>query len=234
MLRFLIIGILYHDCLKTANKPVGRTVMILLLCLTMPPSSPSHTVLRGPVPLTHLLLRRFIQPGSFVADATCGNGKDTLLLAELVGADGHVWAFDIQQEALDRTAQRLTEQCLQQRVSLLHAGHERLQELVEPPLHAAVFNLGWLPGAPREVATCTGTTLMALEASMQLLAPAGLILITCYPGHPGGDEEAAAVQDWSASLASRSYFVWRMGQMNVAANAPFCLVIQDGRVADVR
>ena len=194
----------------------------------------SHPVLRGPVPLSHLLLRRFIQPGNRVADATCGNGKDTLLLADLVGEAGHVWAFDIQQEALDRTAQRLAEQNLQQRVSLVHAGHEQMQELVEPPLHGIVFNLGWLPGAPREVATCTTTTLTALEASLQLLAPAGLVLITCYPGHAGGDQEAAAVQEWVAGLSSRSYFVWRMGQLNVPSDAPFCLLIQDGRPSDVR
>jgi len=195
----------------------------------MSTNQPSSPVLRGPVPLSHLLLRRFIQPGSRVIDATCGNGKDTLLLAELVGETGHVWAFDIQQEALDRTAQRLAEQNLQQQVSLLHAGHERMQELVEAPLQAIVFNLGWLPGAAREIATATATTLAALEASLQLLAPAGLALITCYPGHTGGDQEAAAVQEWAAALSSRSYFVWRMGQLNVSADAPFCLLIQDGR-----
>lgn len=196
----------------------------------MSTNQPPSPVLRGPVPLSHLLLRRFIQPGSRVIDATCGNGKDTLLLAELVGDTGHVWAFDIQQEALDRTAQRLAEQNLQQQVSLLHAGHEGMQELVKPPLQAVVFNLGWLPGAAREIATATATTLAALEASLQLLAPAGLVLITCYPGHTGGDTEAAAVQAWAADLSSRSYFVWRMGQLNVSADAPFCLLIQDGRV----
>lgn len=193
-----------------------------------------HPVLRGPVPLSHLLLRRFIQTGNRVIDATCGNGKDTLLLAELVGETGHVWAFDIQQEALDRTAQRLADQNLLQRVSLLHAGHERLQELLEPPLQAIIFNLGWLPGAPREIATSTSTTLTALEASLRLLAPAGLLLITCYPGHAGGDQEATAVQEWAASLSPRSYFVWRMGQLNVTSDAPFCLLIQDGRPSDVR
>lgn len=186
-------------------------------------------VLRGPVPLSHLLLRRFVLPGNRVVDATCGNGKDTLLLAELVGEAGHVYALDIQQEALARTAERLAEKGLEQQVSLLHAGHERLQELVEPFLHAVVFNLGWLPGASREITTVAATTLTALEAALQLLAPAGLLLVTCYPGHPGGDTEAEAVQEWAAGLSPRNYFVWRMGQLNVADNAPFCLLIQDGR-----
>ena len=118
---------------------------------------------------------------------------------------------------------------LKQQVSLLHAGHERLQELVEPFLHAVVFNLGWLPGASREITTVAATTLTALEAALQLLAPAGLLLVTCYPGHPGGDTEAEAVQEWAAGLSPRNYFVWRMGQLNVADNAPFGLLIQDGR-----
>jgi len=190
-------------------------------------------VLRGPVPLSHLLLRRFVKTGDHVIDATCGNGKDTLLLAELVGKAGHVYAFDVQPEALDRTAGRLSEQGLDQWVSLLQAGHERLSELVTESIQAVVFNLGWLPGASREITTRTDTTLIALQAALQLLAPAGLLLIICYPGHAGGDQEAAAVVAWCSGLSPRSYFVWRMGQLNVADGAPFCLVIQDGRAAGV-
>lgn len=193
----------------------------------------SHPVLRGPVPLIHLLLQRFIRPSDRVIDATCGNGKDTLLLAELVGASGHVFAFDIQQQALDRTAERLQAQGLQERVTLLREGHERLGQLITVPAQAIVFNLGWLPGASREVATTSHTTLAALTAALHLLAPGGLLLITCYPGHAGGDSEAAEVQSWASQLIARSYFVWRMGQLNVAEDAPFCLIIQDGRPCHV-
>lgn len=200
----------------------------------MPHSPVTQPALRGPVPLVHLLLRQFIQPGHRVVDATCGNGKDTLLLADLVGANGHVWAFDIQPVALTRTAERLTEHNLQHRVSLLLAGHEQLLELVDGPIQSVIFNLGWLPGASRQIATNTTNTLTALEASLQLLAPAGLVLITCYPGHPGGDGEAAAVREWCCQLSPRNYFVWQMGQLNVAHDAPFCLVVQDGRTADAQ
>jgi len=188
--------------------------------------------LRGPVSFSHLLLRRFIQAGNRVVDATCGNGKDTLLLADLVDTKGHVYAFDVQQVALNRTTERLVAQSLQQRVTLLHAGHERLLELVEGPLQAIVFNLGWLPGAPHEVATSAPTTLTALDSSLHLLAPGGILLITCYPGHCGGDKETAAVLEWCSQLPPRSYFVWRMGQLNVTPDAPFCLCIQNGRSAN--
>lgn len=179
--------------------------------------------------MIHLLLQRFIKPSDRVIDATCGNGKDTLLLAELVGDRGHIFAFDIQQQALDRTAERLQTQNLRQRVTLLCDGHERMGQLITEPVQAIIFNLGWLPGASRAVATTSHTTLAALTEALPLLSPGGLVLITCYPGHTGGDSEAAEVQSWASQLTSRNYFVWRMGQLNVAKDAPFCLVIQDSR-----
>lgn len=200
----------------------------------MPDQLPTYpSVLRGPVVLTHLLLRHYVLPGSQLVDATCGNGKDTLILAELTGTDGHVWAFDIQETALQRTAARLAEAGLSQQVSLLHASHERIQELVPAPVQAIVFNLGWLPGAPRTITTTPSTTLTALTCTLPLLAPGGLVLITCYPGHAGGDDETTAVLEWCSSLPPRNYCVWQMGQLNVATKAPFCLLIQDRRGVDV-
>lgn len=40
-------------------------------------------------------------------DATAGNGHDTLFLAQLLGQGGQVAAFDIQPQALEKTAERL-------------------------------------------------------------------------------------------------------------------------------
>ncbi|MGB4598821.1 MAG: class I SAM-dependent methyltransferase [Trichlorobacter sp.] len=182
--------------------------------------------LRGPVPLIHLILRWFIQPGNRVVDATCGNGKDTLLLAELAGETGQVWAFDIQPEALSRTKQRLDEAGLAARVNLLAVGHEQLAAHISVPVNAAVFNLGWLPGGDRSVVTGTDTTLPALDSALQMLVPGGLLVVTCYPGHAGGDMETDAVLAWSAGLAANRFHAWRMGQLNVTTDAPFCLLIQ--------
>jgi len=114
--------------------------------------------------LVHLLLKQLVKPGDRVVDATCGNGKDTLFLAELVGEDGQVVAFDIQKSAIKRSAARLKEAGLDSRVTLLFAGHEEMARLVAAPLSAVVFNLGWLPGGDRELKTCAGSTLPALKA----------------------------------------------------------------------
>jgi len=192
----------------------------------MPQPTIDIPYLRGPVPLVHLLVRQFVRCGDQVVDATCGNGKDTLLLAELVGNSGHVWAFDIQTEALARTRQRLLEAGLADRVTLLDQSHETLANQVPLPVTAIVFNLGWLPGGDRNVVTEQTSTLQALHASLELLLAGGLLLITCYPGHRQGAVETDAVLHWSSGLDARRFHVWRMGQQNVGSNAPFCLLIQ--------
>lgn len=189
-------------------------------------SEQTISFLRGPVALTHLVLRNAVRPGDHVVDATCGNGKDTALLAELVGKNGRVWAFDIQTEALARTRQRLTDAGLISQVVLLAVSHEELASVVPPPVTAVVFNLGWLPGGDRTIITRPISTLPALQAALRLLRDGGLLLITCYPGHDGGDHETDAVLDWAADLPPRQFHVWRTGQLNVSPNAPFCLLIQ--------
>jgi ubiquinone/menaquinone biosynthesis C-methylase UbiE len=52
------------------------------------------------------LTRLAIQPGQSVLDLGSGPGLWTLPLAEIVGADGMVWALDVSQEMLDLLAQR--------------------------------------------------------------------------------------------------------------------------------
>ncbi len=61
------------------------------------------------LPYAKTLLSSVINEGDIAVDATAGNGHDTLFLANLVGETGFVYAFDIQQQAVDVTIQRLKE-----------------------------------------------------------------------------------------------------------------------------
>jgi SAM-dependent methyltransferase len=186
----------------------------------------SIAALRGPVPLSHLFLRSFLRDGDSAVDATCGNGHDTLLLARLVGACGHVWGFDIQEQAIDETSRRLAETGLSNRVTLLQVGHEELAEHVTAPLQTVLFNLGYLPGGDRSIITRPETTVIALEQSLKLLAAGGTVIVVVYPGHSGGDDEQSAVEDWAARIDPRACHCWRMGQINVTAAAPYLLLVQ--------
>ncbi len=132
-----------------------------------------------------------LQPGEVAVDATVGNGHDTLFLAQQVGAQGHVYGFDIQEEALARTRRRLEEAGLRDRVTLLQMGHEHMAEAVPAAWHgrigAVMFNLGYLPGgSDRTCITRPQTTVPALEAALRLLRPGGVLTVVAYRGHPGG------------------------------------------------
>lgn len=185
--------------------------------------------LRGPVPLSHLLMRNFVFEGDKAIDATCGNGHDTLALAELSGSTGHIWGFDIQEQAIAETGRRLDEAGLAERVTLLQAGHEEMSRHVYGPVKAVLFNLGYLPGGDRSVITRPETTVGALAQSLQLLGPGGIVMVTLYPGHGGGTSEQQAVDDWAAGLSPQEYYSWRMGQMNVSSDAPYCILVQKAR-----
>ena len=192
-------------------------------------STPHDTpLLRGPVPLAHLIMRRFVGAGDHVVDATCGNGHDTLLLAQLVGSRGRVWAFDIQKSALEATADRLADAGDFEAVELVHAGHEHMSGHCSGPVKAVVFNLGYLPGGDRTLVTRPESTLAALEQSLEILAAGGVVLITLYPGHAGGAEERTALENRLAQLPPAAFHVWRMGQINVPATAPYMILIQKG------
>lgn len=191
----------------------------------------SHSVsdmplLRGPVTLSHMLVSRFLREGDTAIDATCGTGRDTLLLAELTGSTGHVWGFDIQEQAIAETRCKLTEAGLNGWVTLLSTGHEEMEKHVKGPVNAVLFNLGYLPGSDRSVITRPETTGAALAQSLELLGPGGIILVTVYPGHGGGAIERRVVDGWAAGLEARGYHSWRMGQVNVMSDAPYCILVQ--------
>ena len=185
--------------------------------------------LRGAVPLSHLFLRERVRPGDRVVDATCGNGRDTLVLAGLVGPAGRVWGFDIQETALYAAGTLLEKAGHRDRVELVHAGHERLAEFVSAPVTAVVFNLGYLPGGNRECVTRPRATTAAAGQAAGLLAPGGFILMVLYTGHDGGPEEAAAVESWAAALPPKEYHVWNCRQMNRSCAAPYVILVEKAR-----
>ena len=152
----------------------------------------------------HNYLSEQLKPGDRAIDATAGNGYDTVKMASLVGPEGLVIAIDIQKPAVDATREHLkSRKCLQQ-VQLMTGEHsEILQSLC--PLHnrtisAITFNLGYLPGSDKRIQTTPETTLHALNTSLLLLKPKGLLLVTAYRGHEGGQTEADAVAGWAQQI----------------------------------
>lgn len=171
-------------------------------------------------------INEIVQPGDHVVDATAGNGHDTLFLAKLVGEDGRVTAFDIQQAAIDATHLRLErEQALNQ--VILHLGsHADILHVVQQPIRAAMFNLGYLPGADHTITTTGASTLVAIEGTLELLVPGGRTAIVLYHGHESGKQERERVLDYVSILPQDQFQVLHTAFLNQQNSPPELVVIE--------
>jgi SAM-dependent methyltransferase len=169
--------------------------------------------------LSHDYARLLVRPGDRVVDATCGNGGDTVFLAELVGPDGLVDGFDIQAAAIDRTRERLAKADLLGRCCLHQVSHDRLADFVEPGVRCILFNLGYLPGGDHAIGTQPLTTLPAITQALNLIKVGGAVLICLYYGGDSGFAEHTAVLDYIRTMPVRDFAVQKIELAN-AANCP--------------
>lgn len=174
-----------------------------------------------------------VASGGLVIDATAGGGVDTLALAQLVGTNGNVLAFDIQQEALDKTAARLQQfkdQTVLATVSLICDSHAKMAQYVDQAgtVGAIMFNLGYFPGGDESIITIPASTIEALEQSLDLLKAGGIITCMLYPGHAGGHIEADAVQQWASNIPVERAQCLMYRQLQ-RSNAPYLIGIEKKR-----
>ena len=145
---------------------------------------------------------RHLTEGDVAVDFTMGNGNDTLFLSRAVGESGRVYAFDIQEEALSSTRAHLEANGAPENYTLICASHHRVKEFVTEPIKAGMFNLGYLPRSGRKtVTTMRETTLPAVTAALELLAPDGVLIVAIYPGHEEGALEGEMLREYFSGLS---------------------------------
>ncbi len=175
-----------------------------------------------PTALAQEILRPLIRPGDRVIDATAGNGHDTVFLAECVGPEGKVLAFDVQEAALVSARARVGDAAW---VEFFHESHVNMNvHAADRSVTAVMFNLGYLPGENHELTTEASGTLSALEVAARLLRSGGALSVICYPGHSAGAAEASAVEAWMTALAADGWRVAKYGAVGTRRPAPFLLV----------
>ena len=177
--------------------------------------------MKRPLEMAHDFLAEVVTKEDIVVDATMGNGHDTLFLAKLAK---QVYAFDIQEQALEKTQERL-DQARMTNAQLILQGHETLDQFVTEA-KAGIFNLGYLPSADKSVITRPQTTIEALEKLCGLLVKGGRIAIMIYYGHDGGDLERDAVLDFVSQLNQQEYTATIYRTLNQINNPPFLVMIE--------
>ena len=144
--------------------------------------NPSEIVIR-----THKLLSTHA-PYRHVIDATVGNGHDSLFLAPL---STRIDGIDIQPLAIRRSTERLAA-CPNVFLHLDNFTH--LKSYSSPKTDLIIFNLGFLPGASKEISTTAEESSKAIALAYDALCSGGHLCIAVYPRHPGGQAELHAIE----------------------------------------
>ena len=183
-----------------------------------------NNIIRSTTQTALLFVSQYLTPGDTVVDATCGNGHDTAAMAKM-GA-GKIYAFDVQEEAINNTRDTLLKEgCSLDNVHLILDSHANMCNYIKEKIQVIVFNLGYLPTADKTVTTAQHSTIAAVKSSMELLKKDGLICITMYSGHPGGQEEKDALLDFSEQLDPGTWHTAYINLKNQRNNPPEILLI---------
>ncbi|MBN2268559.1 MAG: class I SAM-dependent methyltransferase [Acholeplasmataceae bacterium] len=155
--------------------------------------------------LSHDIIKPYISKDDIMVDATMGNGFDTLFLASL---SKHVYAFDIQEQALSET-KKLLEKSKIQNVTLIKDSHENIFDYVHD-FKGVFFNLGYLPKGDKSITTKVESTLKTFDQIIQRLNVDGFILYVIYPGHEEGNKESIALNEKMKTLDPKIFKIIRI------------------------
>lgn len=174
----------------------------------------------------HHFMRDHVKPGDICIDATAGNGNDTQVLCELVGEAGKVYAFDIQETAVENTKARLEKAGLKARAEVMLESHVNMRNYVEESSVSCIaFNFGYLPGGDHNLATKKDTSIEAIHEGLRLLKKGGMMSLCIYSGGDSGFEEKDAILAELKKLDGKKYLVIASEYYNRPNNPPIPVLI---------
>ena len=174
------------------------------------------------VDFAKLFMEDYLHQASVCVDFTMGNGNDTLWLAKKC-PQGHITAFDIQQEAIEMTHKKINT-INAKNVHLILDNHENFDRYIQS-FDVGIFNLGYLPGGKVRVPTQLSSTKIAIEKALCKLTYKGLLMIVVYPGHDKGKEESHYLKKWSENLNQEEFICFEFMIKNVE-NSPYIIGIE--------
>nr|WP_312576267.1 class I SAM-dependent methyltransferase [Sedimentibacter sp.] len=179
------------------------------------------------VDFVHMLIKESYEGKNDLnfVDATCGNGFDALFLCKIAGKDGHVIAFDIQEQAIERTKILLETNLDFKNYRIIKDSHEVVNQYLTEKIDAALFNLGYLPFSDKEVTTKPDVTVNAIKNLLPYIKNDGRIYITSYISHDTG-REINEINQFLNDLNKKEYNVIHMRIINKDNFPPELFVIE--------
>mgnify|MGYP004574427409 FL=1 len=173
----------------------------------------------------HFILAH-IKAGDVCADFTMGNGHDTAFLSKTVGENGKVYAFDIQESAVEGTASNLEKWNCPKNYTLIHDSHHNAKKYISEKIKAGMFNLGYLPGSvDKTVTTMRKTTLPAVKDAIEMLDNDGILLVAVYPGHTEGTLEGIELEEYFSSIDRHEMSISKFKIIN-SPMSPFFFIVE--------
>lgn len=174
----------------------------------------------------HRFVKEQVKEGDLCIDATMGNGHDTELLCQLVGEQGRVIAFDVQEMALRNTRERLEKTGCPKNYELVLRSHEQMDRYAaDGSVSCITFNLGYLPGGDHEKATRADSSIRAIDTGLRLLKKQGLMTVCIYSGGDSGFEERDRVTGFLKGLDPKQYLVILSEYLNRPNHPPIPALI---------
>lgn len=174
------------------------------------------------VDFAYMFLKDYIKETDTVVDFTMGNGHDTLKLATLANK-GKVYAFDIQQTALENTQKRLNDANIKN-VNLILDSHHQVKKYLSH-FKAGMFNFGYLPQGDPNITTLLETSVEAVKIALELLDTKGMLILVLYPGHEEGHKESQYFEEFTQNLDRYYYEVFKFSLTN-KNNCPYIIGIE--------
>lgn len=165
----------------------------------------------------HKYIKSLINKEDTVVDMTVGNGNDTLFLC---GLAKKVIGFDIQDEAISRTKDKVKEYL---NVELIKDNHINIDKYINEKVKLFIFNLGYLPNSESPIITKKEDTLIAFKKAYDLLKDDGYIVITFYVGHKGGKDEYYLLDKY---IKDNHLFILETYKENKQLNEPITYIIK--------
>lgn len=175
------------------------------------------------------VLNTLLKDKKVLVDMTAGNGHDSLRILKMQPNYEKIYIYDIQEKAIENTKKLLNSYGYKNCI-YLNKSHDDLS-FIKEKIDFAIYNLGYMPGANKELVTKSESTIKSISSLLGKLNSGAVVIVTAYPGHEEGFIECERVDNYLRKLDQKEYNVLKLEFTN-QKNKPCKTYILEKRSED--